>query len=202
VDSREVMSLLCEDDVLNISAYYLRPGFAYGGSCLPKDLRSLIDIARRNSMDVPLLTGTSATNELMVREVVDRIVAYAPRSIALLGLSFKSNTDDLRESPSLELAERLVGKGFDLRVFDPVVNPSTMVGANKRHLETRLPHVRRLLSPSAREALIGADLAIVSGRDPETIEALMTLPVPRILDVNGRLGAEVEALPGYEGTGW
>ena len=202
VDSREVMSLLCEDHVLNISPTYLRPGFAYGGSCLPKDLRSLIDMARRESIDVPLLTGTVATNELVVREVVDRVVHHAPSSIALLGLSFKSDTDDLRESPNLELAERLVGKGFDLRVYDPVVNPDTLVGANRAHLENRLPHVRRLLQATPDAALAGVDLAIVSTGDATTVAALIEAAPPAVLDLSGRLGSEVESLPGYEGVGW
>jgi nucleotide sugar dehydrogenase len=202
VDSRQVMSLLCEDRVLNIAPTYLQPGFAYGGSCLPKDLRSLIHLARRESTDVPLLTGTAATNELLVREVVDRIVAHAPRSVAMLGLSFKSNTDDLRESPNLEVAERLVGKGFDLRIYDPVVNPLRLVGTNRVYVETRLPHVNRLLTESADDALRGADLAVVATSDEATVAALVATRPPRVLDLSGRLGPEVESLVGYEGVGW
>jgi GDP-mannose 6-dehydrogenase len=202
VDSRQVMSLLCEDRTLNISPAYLRPGFAYGGSCLPKDLRLLVDMARRQSMDVPLLTGTVATNELVVREVVDRVVSHGPKAIALLGLSFKSDTDDLRESPNLELAERLLGKGFDLQVYDPVVIPDKLVGANRAHLEGRLPHVRRLLRSSPDEALAGVDLAIVSTSDEATILALAAAPPAKIVDLSGRLGTAIESLQGYEGVGW
>ena len=123
VDSREVMSLFCEDQVLNISPAYLRPGFAFGGSCLPKDLRSLLHLARTNSVDLPMLAGTLATNELTISNIVDRVVGCDGRTVALLGLSFKANTDDLRESPNAELAERLLGKGFDVRIYDSVVNP-------------------------------------------------------------------------------
>jgi GDP-mannose 6-dehydrogenase len=202
VDSREVMALLCEDHVLNISPYYLRPGFAYGGSCLPKDLRSLVDIARQNSVDAPLLTGTVSTNELVLREVVDRLVGYGGKAVAMLGLSFKSDTDDLRESPYLEVAERLVGKGLDVRIFDSVLNPDRLVGANKEHVESRLPHIRRLLCRTPSEALAGADVAVVSAADQTTRAALVSEPPPRILDLSGRLGAAVEALPGYEGVGW
>ncbi len=139
VDSREVMSLFCEDTILNISPSYLRPGFAFGGSCLPKDLRSLLHLARVNGADLPLLAGTLATNEIVINEVVDRVVAHDARSVALLGLSFKMNTDDLRESPNVELAERLLGKGFDVRIYDPIVNPARLVGANRRHVESKLP---------------------------------------------------------------
>lgn len=202
VDAREVMALVCEDRVLNIAPTYLQPGFAYGGSCLPKDLRSLIYLARRESLDVPSLVGTAATNELLVREVVDRVVAHGPRSIALLGLSFKSNTDDLRESPNLEVAERLVGKGFDLRIYDPVVNPIQLVGTNRVFVETRLPHVNRLLTTSLHDALWGADLAVVATSDEATREALLAARPACVLDLSGRLGPDVEALPGYEGVGW
>jgi GDP-mannose 6-dehydrogenase len=202
VDSREVMRLLCEDTVLNISRAYLRPGFAYGGSCLPKDLRSLVHLARQSSLDVPQLIGTGATNDLMVREVVDRIVDHTPHRIAMLGLSFKQDTDDLRESPYLELAERLVGKGFELRIFDPIVNPARLTGANLLHLERRLPHLNRLLKPTACEALDGADIALVATTDAEACEALLESRPPILLDFSGRLGPDIEQLPGYEGVGW
>jgi len=136
VDARDVMSLFCEDQVLNISPAYLRPGFAFGGSCLPKDLRSLLHLARLNGVDMPLLAGTMVTNELVISEVLDRVVAAGQHEIALLGLSFKMDTDDLRESPNVELAERLIGKGFSVRIYDPVVNPARLVGANRRTVES------------------------------------------------------------------
>jgi nucleotide sugar dehydrogenase len=202
VDSREVMSLFCEDDVLNISAIYLRPGFAFGGSCLPKDLRSLLHQARMHGADLPLLAGTLATNELVVNEAVDRVVACDGRTVALLGLSFKSDTDDLRESPNVELAERLIGKGFDVRIYDPVVNPARLIGANRRHVESKLPHLGRLLTHEPAEALRGADVAVVSSAERAVLDALLTIPPPHVIDISGRLGGEVESLPGYEGLGW
>jgi GDP-mannose 6-dehydrogenase len=203
VDSRQVMELFCQDTSLNISPYYLKPGFAFGGSCLPKDLRSVLHLARVNDTDLPLLAGTLATNELVVRDVVDRVVASdAGREVALLGLSFKTSTDDLRESPSVELAERLIGKGYNLRIYDSIVNPSRLVGANRRHVESKLPHLRRVLTDDPVQALSGADLALVSSNDSAVVEALMTCPPPRTIDLSGRLGADVEALPGYEGVGW
>ena len=202
VDSREVMSLFCEDNVLNISASYLRPGFAFGGSCLPKDLRSLLHQARMHGADLPLLAGTLATNELVVNEAVDRVVACDGRTVALLGLSFKSDTDDLRESPNVELAERLIGKGFDVRIYDPVVNPARLIGANRRHVESKLPHLGRLLTHEPAEALRGADVAVVSSAERAVLNALLTIPPPHVIDISGRLGGEVESLPGYEGLGW
>ena len=202
VDSREVMALFCEDQVLNVSPAYLRPGFAFGGSCLPKDLRSLLHLARMNSADLPLLAGTLATNELVISEAVDRVVASDGRTVALLGLSFKMDTDDLRESPNVELAERLIGKGFAVRIYDPVVNPARLVGANRRHVESKLPHLRRLLTHKPAEALQGADVAVVSSSEHSVREALLAIPPPHLIDISGRLGTEVESLPGYEGLGW
>jgi GDP-mannose 6-dehydrogenase len=202
VDSRAVMSLFCQDDVLNISPSYLRPGFAFGGSCLPKDLRSLLHLARANGADLPLLAGTLATNELVINEVVDRVVGTDARTVALLGLSFKMNTDDLRESPNVELAERLIGKGYDLHIYDQVVNPARLVGANRRYVESKLPHLRRLLTREPAEALRDADVAIVSSSDQAVLDALLASPPRRLIDISGRLGDRVEALAGYEGLGW
>ncbi len=155
IDTREVMQLFCEDDQLNISTRYLRPGFAFGGSCLPKDLRSLLHLARMESIDLPLLAGTLATNRLSVADVVERVVAGEGRIVTLFGLSFKSDSDDLRESPYVELAETLLGKGFEVRIYDPIVNPSTLIGANRAHVESRLPHLRRILTENATDALSG-----------------------------------------------
>jgi len=202
VDAREVMSLFCEDQVLNISPAYLRPGFAFGGSCLPKDLRSLLYLARVNGADLPLLLGTLETNELVISEVVDRVVGHGPRAVALLGLSFKTDTDDLRESPNVVVAERLIGKGFDVRIYDPIVHPARLVGANRRHVESKLPHLGRLLVREPSEALRGAGVAIVSTSDLVVRDALLTSPPPHLIDLSGRLGSEVESLAGYEGLGW
>jgi GDP-mannose 6-dehydrogenase len=202
VDSREVMSLFCDDHVLNISPAYLRPGFAFGGSCLPKDVRSLLYQARMNGADVPLLAGTLASNELVISDVVDRVVASEARSVALLGLSFKANTDDLRESPNVEVAERLIGKGFDVRIYDPIVHPDRLVGANRRHVASKLPHLGRLLAHEPSAALRGADLAIVASTDDAVVAALTLNPPRYLIDLTGRLGSAVESLPCYEGLGW
>lgn len=202
VDSREVMKIFVQDTSLNISPYYLKPGFAFGGSCLPKDLRSVLHLARVNNTDLPLLAGTLATNERAVSDVVDRVIAGPGREIALLGLSFKHATDDLRESPNVELAERLIGKGYNLRIYDAIVNPGRLVGANLRHVKSKLPHLQRVLTDDPVAALRGADLALVSATDTAAIEALLSEPPARTIDLSGRLGAAVEALPGYEGVGW
>jgi GDP-mannose 6-dehydrogenase len=201
-DSRQVMSLFCQDSVLNISPSYLKPGFAFGGSCLPKDLRSLLHLARLNGADMPLLTGTLATNELVIRDVVDRVAASKARTVALLGLSFKMATDDLRESPNVEVAERLIGKGFEVRIYDQVVNPARLIGANLRYVQSKLPHLEHLLADEPAAALKGADVALVSANDPAARAALLAAPPPRLIDLSGHLGSELEALDGYEGLNW
>jgi GDP-mannose 6-dehydrogenase len=202
VDTRTVMEIFCEDRVLNISPAYLRPGFAFGGSCLPKDLRALLHMARMNAVDVPLLTGTARTNEIVVSDLIDRLIAGQARAIAVLGLSFKMNTDDLRESPNVDLVERLIGKGFQVRVYDPIVNPERLIGANLRYIETRLPHLRKLLTATPGEALAGSEAAIVATSDPAALDALCTDPPACVIDLHGQLGRRVENLQGYEGIGW
>jgi GDP-mannose 6-dehydrogenase len=202
VDSREVMRVFSEDAVLNISQAYLMPGFAFGGSCLPKDLRALLDMARVNALDVPLLAGTLQTNELVIADVVDRVIASPFRTLAMLGLSFKMNTDDLRESPNVDLVERLIGKGFEVRIYDPIINPERLMGSNLRYIESRLPHLRRLLCGTPQEALQGCDAAVVATSHREVVDELLAAPPTWILDLHGRLGANIERLPGYEGIGW
>jgi GDP-mannose 6-dehydrogenase len=202
VDNREVMSLFCEDHQLNISERYLRPGFAFGGSCLPKDLRSLLHMARMESVDLPMLAGTLATNQLCVSEVVERLVEGEGRTVALLGLSFKQESDDLRDSPFVDLAETLLGKGYDVRIYDPIVNPAALIGSNRQYVESKLPHLRAILKDSPSEALDQADMAVVTFAAPDVAEAIVAAAPSRVMDLDGRLGEAVEALPGYEGISW
>lgn len=202
VDTREVMEIFCEDTKLNIAPTYLRPGFAYGGSCLPKDLRSLLHLARTNGVDAPLLAGTALTNELVIRDVIERVIDTSMRHVTLLGVSFKPDTDDLRESPYVELVERLLGKGFEVRIYDPIINPDTLVGANRHHVEARLPHLSRLLARSAEKALEGAEVVLVASTAECVRTAVLASPAPYVIDLSGRLGAAVERMPSYSGVGW
>ena len=202
VDSRDVMQLFCEDHKLNISPAYLRPGFAFGGSCLPKDVRALQSMARESGVDVPLVSSTLVSNEILVRAVVDRVLESGHRHVAILGLSFKMNTDDLRESPNLEIAERFIGKGLDVRIYDPIVNPAKLVGSNLEHLRSKLPHVSRLLVDAPERALEAAEVVIVATSDPGCLAALQGAGAELVLDINGRLGEQVEHLAGYQGVTW
>jgi GDP-mannose 6-dehydrogenase len=202
VDSREVMKVFCSDTKLNISAEYLAPGFAFGGSCLPKDLRSLLYLARTSFLDLPLLSGVLSTNALAINCVIDRVVESGVRSVALFGLSFKSSSDDLRESPYVVLAEALIGKGYDLRVYDPIVEPSKLIGTNRQYVNSKLPHLKRILTSDPATALDGADLVLVGTTDKESLDAVCAARPAFILDLNGRLGERIESLPGYEGVAW
>ncbi len=202
VDAREVMDIFVQDDRLNISPAYLKPGFAFGGSCLPKDLRAVLSLARFNDVEAPMLTGVVNTNEMVVRSLAREVLATGARRVALLGLSFKAETDDLRESPYVDLAELLIGKGVQLTIFDPVVRPELLFGANRRFVEDRLPHLRGLLADSADTALAGASTIIVGVSTPEVREAILEASPTHVFDLVGSLGPEIESLPGYVGVSW
>jgi GDP-mannose 6-dehydrogenase len=201
-DSRRVMGLLCEDDRLNISTAYLKPGFAFGGSCLPKDLRALLYQSRLLDQDIPLLAGVLASNEQHLRAAIQAVLATGARQVALLGLSFKQGTDDLRESPSVDLAETLLGKGVDLRIYDQHVNPSRIFGANRRYMEERLPHLSRVLSADPAAVLEGSTCAILATTEPAVRDRILARPPPHVLDLTGAQPPEIEALPGFQGLAW
>ena len=153
IDGRNLMALLCKDMSLNISPAYLRPGFAFGGSCLPKDLRALNYISRAREVDTPMLSAVLASNQVHVQHVVDRIRSEPRALIGMVGLAFKSGTDDLRESPLVELAEQLIGKGYSLKIFDPHVNVARLIGANKAYIESVVPHFEGLLTDTMEKVL-------------------------------------------------
>jgi GDP-mannose 6-dehydrogenase len=155
------MEIFASDRKLNASPAYLRPGFAFGGSCLPKDLRALTSAAREANVRIPVLDAVLSSNELEVLRGLEAVMATGKRRVALLGLAFKSGTDDLRESPLLELAERLLGKGFELRIHDPAVQLATLHGSNRAFLEERLPHISRLLCERLDSALADAEVVVI-----------------------------------------
>lgn len=175
VDARKVMELVCQDRQLNISPAYMRPGFAFGGSCLPKDLRALLYVARSNDVDVPMLSGLLTSNKEHVEHALKTLIAQGTRKIGLLGLSFKSGTDDLRESPLLTLAEQLIGKGMELKIYDPEVNVARLIGANRRYMEESIPHVSSLMCTSTQEVMDHADVVVVGLSDKAIIDDLHRL---------------------------
>ncbi|MEM1061361.1 MAG: nucleotide sugar dehydrogenase [Planctomycetota bacterium] len=155
VDSRDVMDIVCRDTKLNISPKYMRPGFAFGGSCLPKDLRGLLSLGRQNYVPSPMLESMLQSNRAQVERLGERVVSLDRRNITLIGLSFKEGTDDLRESPLVSLAEYLIGKGFDLKIYCPDVTYASLHGANKEFIDRRLPHLKRSLCTPSQAAAHG-----------------------------------------------
>jgi GDP-mannose 6-dehydrogenase len=191
------------DRKLNVSPAYLRPGFAFGGSCLPKDLRGLVYAARRADVSVPLLSHVLPSNEEHLKRAFDLIAATGKRKVGLFGLSFKAGTDDLRESPLVELAERLVGKGYQVRIYDANVTLSRLMGANRDYIESRLPHLNELLGGSVDEVLDHAEICIVGNTDPAVLEALDRAGDRTIVDLVRLPDADRRrANPGYVGLGW
>ncbi|MDX6428848.1 MAG: GDP-mannose 6-dehydrogenase [Streptosporangiaceae bacterium] len=203
LDSHQVMDVFLADRKLNISPAYLRPGFAFGGSCLPKDLRGLVYAARRADIAVPLLSHVLPSNEEHLRRAFDLVAGTGKRRIGLFGLSFKPGTDDLRESPLVELAERLLGKGYDLRIYDANVSMSRLMGANRDYIESRLPHLSELLSNSVEDVLAHAQVCVVGCKDPAVLSALAGAGDRAIIDLVRLPDAQARRQqPGYVGLGW
>ena len=172
VDSHEVMDIFCQDDKLNLSPYYLKPGFAFGGSCLPKDVRALQYRAKEVDLEMPLLTSVLGSNRLQVQHAIDRVVDTGKKRIGLLGFSFKAGTDDLRESPMVILAEALLGKGFQLCIYDRNVSLARLVGANKRYINEQIPHLSQHLCDSIDQVIERSDVIVVGNAAPEFSEAV------------------------------
>lgn len=162
VDARKVMEIFCQDTKLNLSSYYLRPGFSFGGSCLPKDLRAVLAWGRQNAVSVPMLENVLSSNTLQTEQVIDRILATGQRNIGLFGLAFKDNTDDLRESPMVTLAERLLGKGLAVRIYDPALSIGRMVGANRIFALSSLPHLAEMLHDDAQRVVKSSDVVVLA----------------------------------------
>jgi GDP-mannose 6-dehydrogenase len=161
VDGSEVMKIFCDDPKLNISARYLKPGFAFGGSCLPKDVKALVSEIGRRGLKLPVLESILPSNEAHLRRCIEKVANTGRRKVGLVGLSFKENTDDLRESPAVELAERLIGKGFDIRIYEPSIAPGKLHGSNLSFIERSIPHIWKLLVSGLEELMRHADVVVV-----------------------------------------
>lgn len=202
IDSHSVMEIFAKDTKLNISKAYLRPGFAFGGSCLPKDLRALTYHGRRLDVVSPVLEAIMPSNLLQVEKAFRLIEATGKRSVGVLGMSFKPGTDDLRESPMVELIERLIGKGYDVRVFDRNVSLAALHGANRAYIETEIPHIASLMSSDLDELVDQVELLVVGHSDPAFAGAVANAPDhTEVIDLV-RLSEELEARNGYSGISW
>jgi GDP-mannose 6-dehydrogenase len=193
-DGQEVMRIACEDRNLNISAAYLTPGFAFGGSCLPKDLRALLCAARISDVSVPLLGAIVSSNDGLIRRGVEAVLRTRRRRVGIVGLAFKPTTDDLRESPMVALVEALIGKGCDVRVYDPSVVLSALKGANRRYIESEIPHIASLLCDNV-DALITHAEVLVFGATGTQASRVMAAVTDRhtIVDLtHGALAKRVE----------
>ena len=204
LDSHAVMDIFLADTKLNISGAYLRPGFAFGGSCLPKDVRALTHTARQHDVELPVLANVLVSNEMQIRRVVDNILALGKRKVGIFGLAFKSGTDDLRESPMVELAERLLGKGCDVRIYDANVALSNLLGANHSYLEERLPHIHQFLTDDVDAVLQHGEVLIAGTKDPGVVTAVDKVRDDQVvIDLVRLPGAEERRLKrGYIGIGW
>jgi GDP-mannose 6-dehydrogenase len=203
VDAREALRLLCEDRVLNISPAYLRPGFAFGGSCLPKDVRSFVALAEQKNLMAPMLSHLMVANTAIIDRTFAAVTRHGRQTVALFGLAFKQGTDDLRESPFVVLAEKLLGKGYDLRIYDRSVQVATLMGSNRAYIDREIPHLERLMVVSPEVAVSGAKIVIVGHVAPEDRPALLAgLAGHVVIDLAGL--ADLQTLGGitYEGLCW
>ena len=166
IDGHRVMEIFCHDTKLNLSPYYLKPGFAFGGSCLPKDVRALCYKARSLDLDLPILNSIMSSNERQIERGLKMVMDKGDKKVGILGFSFKAGTDDLRESPLVELVERLLGKGYDVRLYDHNVNIASLVGANRDYILNHIPHISRLMEDSVAKVLAHAGTVVIGNGDP------------------------------------
>jgi GDP-mannose 6-dehydrogenase len=201
IDSHQLMDVFCQDTKLNISKAYLKPGFAYGGSCLPKDLKALRTIAHDHYLQTPVLESIERSNEYQKEIVFQRIMQYGVQNIGFIGLAFKAGTDDLRDSPIIDVIERLLGKGFNLRIFDPHVHVSQLTGANRDFILKRIPFISRFITNDLSATVKDSELLVLVNKGPEIEGALATLAGKPVYDLTG-LRAAAKSGAAYNGISW
>jgi GDP-mannose 6-dehydrogenase len=203
VDSHELMDIFCADTTLNISPYYLKPGFAFGGSCLPKDVRAMQYRAKELDVDMPVLSSILPSNRLQIERAFDEVLDTGKKRVGMLGFSFKAGTDDLRESPMVTLAEMLIGKGLRLRIYDKNVSLARLVGANKQYIEQQIAHLSSLMVASIDALLDECDVIVVGNQSPEFVDAIARVRPDQIVIDLVRLPLSSEQVPsGYRGLCW
>jgi len=201
IDSHKVMEIFCKDKQLNISPYYFKPGFAYGGSCLPKDMKALKTLAHDLYVQVPVIESIFASNEAQKDKAVRLIMAAGHRKVGILGLSFKAGTDDLRCSPIVEVVERLLGKGFEIRIYDKNVKVSELTGTNKDFIMAKIPHLQHFVSDDLDAVCRESDVLVVTNKEKDFADVLKKYPGKIVIDLV-RQWKEVDYCGKYEGLSW
>ncbi|PLW66637.1 nucleotide sugar dehydrogenase [Pseudohalioglobus lutimaris] len=202
IDGHRVMEIFCADEKLNLSSAYLKPGFAFGGSCLPKDIRAISYKAKSMDVELPIIDSILPSNQKQIERGLDMILSTGNKKISILGFSFKAGTDDLRESPLVEVIERLIGKGYDLRLYDRNVNLARLTGANKEYIHNVIPHISQLMVDNLEEVLEHGDTIVIGNRATEFKQALaMTSNNQSIIDLV-RISEETSNKDKYNGICW
>jgi GDP-mannose 6-dehydrogenase len=197
------MDIFCKDTKLNLSPYYMKPGFAFGGSCLPKDVRALTYKARASDIDVPILNAIIPSNQKQIEKGLAMIIAKGSKKVGILGFSFKAGTDDLRESPLVEVIERLIGKGYDIRLYDRNVKIASLVGANKDYILNHIPHISKLMVDSIDEVLAHADTIVIGNGAEEFRAVAEQIPAGKgVVDLVRITGRRSSPESGYDGICW
>jgi GDP-mannose 6-dehydrogenase len=203
IDSHEVMEIFCKDTKLNLSPYYLKPGFAFGGSCLPKDLRALLYESKLKDVDIPMLNSVLSSNRLQVERAVNQVRKTGKKKVGVLGLSFKAGTDDLRESPIVSLIENLIGKGYSVSVYDEEVSLARIHGANKRYIQQSIPHISSLLKERIDEVLNQSEVLVVAKKGKCFEESVSDLNHGSVVIDLVRIFSDPSRRPAsYEGICW
>ena len=202
IDGHKVMEIFCKDTKLNLSPYYMKPGFAFGGSCLPKDVRALTYKAHSLDIDVPILDSIMISNKHQIEKGLKMITEKGSKKVGILGFSFKAGTDDLRESPIVEVIERLLGKGYDLRLYDRNVNLASLVGANRDYILNQIPHISRLMVNSIDSVLEHAQTIVIGNGDSEFSRVLTNLRDDQKVVDFVRITPEQSSRGQYEGICW
>lgn len=202
IDGHKVMDIFCQDTKLNLSPYYMKPGFAFGGSCLPKDVRALTYKAHSLDIKVPILDSIMSSNRNQVELGLKMVMEKGSKKVGVLGFSFKAGTDDLRESPIVDVIERLLGKGYDIRLYDHNVTLASLVGANKDYILNQIPHISKLMVSSIDEVLEHADTIVIGNGDTEFASALTRLRDGQSVIDLVRIVPEAEGIAGYDGICW
>lgn len=202
IDSHKVMDIFCKDQILNISPYYLKPGFAYGGSCLPKDLKGLQTLAHDLYVRTPLINHINSTNEVQIQRAIDIIISAGKRKLGFLGLSFKAGTDDLRNSPAVTIVETLLGKGFEILIYDHNVQLSQLTGTNKAYIDARIPHLSKLMIDDIEMLLQNSQIIIVNNKEKIYTDALLHLTDDKPIIDLARLDDQIRNKLNYKGINW